>query len=178
MHQKKVGWEIIFSERRFAGSEACKPQWDFKDGALKPLFYVVLRLNWALIVQLNYHIKASVKLVTFIMENQIIQWQGVYFFTNTVLQKSQKHTVVMKNTIGKKIHTLVKENTPRCHKIRQECDFTQQVAFYYISLCFFPHCRANIGREVRLMLPNTYQEIYDTYTCLNFSKTCQNECLY
>jgi len=45
-------------------------------------------------------------------ENQIIPWQGVYFFTNTVLQKSQQHTVVMKNminTIGKKIHTLVKE---------------------------------------------------------------------
>ena len=28
------------------------------------------------------------------------------------------------------------------------------------------------------MLPNTYQEIYDTQTCLNFSKTCQNVCLY
>ena len=60
--------------------------------------------------------KASVKLIEFVRENQIIPWQGVYFFTNTVLQKSQKHTVVMKNminTIGKKIHmyTLVKENT-------------------------------------------------------------------
>ena len=61
--------------------------------------------------------------MTFVRENQIIPWQGVYFFTNTVLQKSQKHTstVVMKNminTIGKKIHTLVKENTPRHHKKR------------------------------------------------------------
>ena len=28
------------------------------------------------------------------------------------------------NTIGKKIHTLVKENTPCCHKIRQESGFT------------------------------------------------------
>ena len=28
------------------------------------------------------------------------------------------------------------------------------------------------------MLSNTYQEIYDTHTCLNFSKTCQNVCLY
>ena len=66
--------------------------------------------------------------MTFVRENQIIPWQGVYFFTNTVLQKSYKHTVVMKtmiNTIGKKIHTLVKENTPLCHKIRQECGFTQ-----------------------------------------------------
>ena len=68
---------------------------------------------------------------------------------------------------------MVKENTPRCHKIRQECGFTQKVTFFYISLCFLPHCCVNIGREVRLMLPNTYQEIYDTPTCLYFSKICQ-----
>ena len=109
--------------------------------------------------------------MTFVRENQIIHWQGVYFFTNTVLQKSQKHTVVMKNminTIGKKIHTLVKENTPRRHKIRREWGFTQKFTFFCISLCFLPYCCANIGREVRLMLPNAYQEIYDTHTCLNF----------
>ena len=80
----------------------------------------------------------------------------------------------MTNTIGKKTHTLVKENTPRYHKIRQECglNFTQKVAFFCISLCFLPRCCANIGREVRLMLPNTYQEIFDTHTCLkkNMSK--------
>ena len=28
--------------------------------------------------------KASVKLIEFVRENQIIPWQGVYFFTNTV----------------------------------------------------------------------------------------------
>ena len=86
----------------------------------------------------------------------------------------------MINTIGKKIHTLVKENTPRCHKIRQECGFTEKVAFFYISLCFLPHCSANIGREVRLMLPNTYQEKNDPHmhSSHNFSKTCQNVCLY
>jgi len=44
----------------------------------------------------------------------------------------------MTNTIGKKTHTLVKENTPRYHKIRQECGFTQKVAFFCISLCFLP----------------------------------------
>jgi len=73
--------------------------------------------------------------MTFDRENQIIPWQGVYFFTNTVLQKSQKHTVVMKNminTIGKKIHTLVKENTPHCYKIRRLCGFTQKVTFFSI----------------------------------------------
>jgi len=31
---------------------------------------------------------------------------------------------VLINTIGKKIHTLVKENTPCWNKIRQESDFT------------------------------------------------------
>ena len=72
--------------------------------------------------------------------------------------------------IGKIIHTLIKENTPHCHKIRQECGFTQKVAFFYISLCFLPHCCANIGREVRLMLPNTYQEIFDTIYALIFEK--------
>ena len=85
----------------------------------------------------------------------------------------------MINNIGKKIHTLVKENTPRCHKIRQECicGVTQKVAFFYISLCFLPHCCANTCMEVRLMLPNTYQEICDTHTCLNFSKTYRSRAL-
>ena len=46
--------------------------------------------------------------------------------------------------------TLVKQNTPHCHKIRQECGFTQKVTFFYISLqlCFLPHCCANIGRRL------------------------------
>ena len=56
-------------------------------------------------------------------EKQIIPWQGarVYFFTNTVLQNHRNiYAVVMTNMIniiGKKMHTLVKENTPCCHKI-------------------------------------------------------------
>ena len=28
------------------------------------------------------------------------------------------------------------------------------------------------------VVPNTYQKINDTHTCLNFSETCQNVCLY
>ena len=76
----------------------------------------------------------------------------------------------MINTIGKIIHTLLKENTPRRHKIRRECSFTQKFTIFYrsLQLCFLPHCCANIGTEVRLMLPNTYQEIFDTHICLNF----------
>ena len=75
---------------------------------------------------------------------------------------------VLINTIGKKINTLVNENTPCCHKIRQEYGFTQKAAFFSIPLCFLPHCHANIGRQVRLIPSNTYQEIYDTHTHLNF----------
>ena len=82
------------------------------------------------------------------------------------------------NTIGKKIHvhTLVKENTctPLCHKIRQECGFTQKGRLLLHIIVFSTQCCVNIAREVRLMLPNIYQEIYDTYTCLNFSKTYHN----
>ena len=41
------------------------------------------------------------------------------------------------NTIGKKIHTLGKENTPCCHKIRQECGFTQRPHFSLYYCVFF-----------------------------------------
>ena len=86
----------------------------------------------------------------------------------------EKHMI---NTMVKKMHTLVKKNTPSCHKIGQQCGFTQNASFFSVVLCFHPHCQANIGRQVRLIPPNTYQEIYDTHTCLNFWKTCQNVCL-
>ena len=43
--QKKVGWEVIFSEIRFAGSGPRKPRWEFKGSALELFFHVVLRLN-------------------------------------------------------------------------------------------------------------------------------------
>ena len=52
---------------------------------------------------------------------------------------------VLINTIGKKIHTLVKKNTPSCHKIGQECGFTQNASLFSVLLCFHPHCQANIG---------------------------------
>ena len=85
---------------------------------------------------------------------------------------------VLINTIGKKIHTLVKENTPCCHKIRQECGFTQKAAFFSISLCFLPHCHANIDRQVRLITPNTYQEIYDTHTYALIFEKYVKMCVY
>ena len=82
---------------------------------------------------------------------------------------------VLINTIGKKIHTLVKENTPCCHKRRQECSFTQKTSIFSVLLCFLPHCQAHIGRQVRLIPPNTYQEtpIY----ALIFEKTYVKMCV-
>ena len=50
MQQKKVGWEVIFSELGFAGSGARKSRWEFEGSALEPFFHVFLRLNQALIV--------------------------------------------------------------------------------------------------------------------------------
>ena len=43
---------------------------------------------------------------------------------------------VLINTIGKKIHTLVKKNTPSCLKIGQECGFSQN-AFFSLYYCVF-----------------------------------------
>ena len=81
--------------------------------------------------------------MTFVRENQIIPWQGVYFFTNSALfyKIIETYTVVMKNminTIGKKIHTLVKENTPRRHKIRQEWVSLKSSHFSSYHCVFFP----------------------------------------
>ena len=48
MQQKKVGWEVIFSELGFAGSGAHKPWREFEGSALEMFFHVVLRLNGVL----------------------------------------------------------------------------------------------------------------------------------
>ena len=50
MQQKKVGWEVIFSELGLAGSRACKPRREFEGSAPEPFFHVFLRLNGASIV--------------------------------------------------------------------------------------------------------------------------------
>ena len=42
---KKVGWEVIFPEYGFAGSQALTPLQMFEGSALEPFFHVVLRLN-------------------------------------------------------------------------------------------------------------------------------------
>ena len=120
----------------------------------------------------KYHIKASVTIMAFGRGNQIIPWQGVYVFTNTVLQNDRNIYCCDENmintNIGKENTHFGKINTPGlgCHKIRQKWWFTQKVAFLYISLCFLPHCCANIGRKVRIMFPNTYQQIYIQHTFL------------
>ena len=63
---------------------------------------------------------------------------------------------------------------PCLHKIRLECGFIQKAAFFSVLLCFLPHCHANIGRQVRLITPNTYlgQEKYDTLIFEKHIKMC------
>ena len=64
------------------------------------------------------------------------------------------------NTIGKKIHTLVKENTPCCHKITQECGFTQKAAFslYYCDF-FLTVMQILVGRLDSYLLTQTKKYI-------------------
>ena len=50
VQQKKVAWEVIFSELGFAGSGARKPRREFEGSALEPFFHVFLRLSRVLIV--------------------------------------------------------------------------------------------------------------------------------
>ena len=50
IQQKKVGWEVIFSELGLSGSGARKPRREFEGSALEPFFHVFLRLNGASIV--------------------------------------------------------------------------------------------------------------------------------
>ena len=70
----------------------------------------------------------------------------------------------MINTIGKKMHTLVKENTPLCHKIRQKCGFTQKGCILLHIIVFSSPLLCEYWQGVKLMLPYTYQEINDTHT--------------
>ena len=63
---------------------------------------------------------------------------------------------VLINTIGKKIHTLVKENTPCCHKISQKCGFTQKAAFSLYYCVFFPTVmQILVGRLDSYLLTHT-----------------------
>ena len=50
VQQKKVGWEVIFSEFGFAVSRAHKPGQEFEGSALKLFFHVFLKLSRALIL--------------------------------------------------------------------------------------------------------------------------------
>ena len=50
VQQKKVAWEVIFSELGFAGSGVRKPRREFEGSALEPFFHVFLSLNGDFIV--------------------------------------------------------------------------------------------------------------------------------
>ena len=82
---------------------------------------------------------------------------------------------VLINTIGKKIHTLVKENTPCCHKIRQECGFTQKTSFFSVLLCFFPTVmQILVGRLDSYLLTHTkkYMTPIHALICEKHVKKC------
>ena len=76
----------------------------------------------------------------------------------------ETYTVVMKNTINtisKKIHTLLKENTPCCHNYKIGTNVVSLKRLHFSTYhCVFLPAVANIGREVRLMLPNTFGELH------------------
>ena len=83
--QKQVGWEVIFSELGFAesgghGSSRAAPSTFFAacseaSGGFNCVSKVLLKSQCKKI----WHLEG---------ENQTTPWQGVHFFTNTVLQKS------------------------------------------------------------------------------------------
>ena len=85
--KKRLAGRSFFQNSGSKGPGRVSPGGSFRAVPLSR-FFMFFCLNGVFIVQLNYHIKASVKLIEFVRENQIIPWQGVYFFTNTVLQKS------------------------------------------------------------------------------------------
>ena len=93
MQQKKVGWEVIFSEFElgFAGSGVRKPRREFEGSALEPFFHVVLRPYGALIVRFKYHIKASVTIMAF-GKGKIKSYLGkVCIFLPTLFYKKHRN---------------------------------------------------------------------------------------
>ena len=67
---------------------------------------------------------------------------------------------VLINTIGKKIHTLVKENTPGCHKKKAEMWFHSKgrIFLYVIVHVFFPTVmHILVGRLDSNLLTHTKQ---------------------
>ena len=65
-----------------------KPVYRFREAIFYCVHALICENYVKMCVYSSHMLKASVKLVTFDKENQIIPWQGVYFFTDTVLQKS------------------------------------------------------------------------------------------
>ena len=144
MQQKKLAGRSFFSKLGLAGSGPRKPRQEFEGSALEPFFHVVLRLNgFNCVVKVphksqcnNYGIWQG-KIKSYLGKVCIFFPTLVCFYLHCFTKnietqfsdgKHDKHWPLVKT------HTLVKENTPRYHKIRQECGFTQilKVAFFCI----------------------------------------------
>ena len=82
MQQKKVGYKVIFFKTRARRVRGAYAPAGVRGQRPRAVFLCCFEAQWALIVYLKYHIKASVTIMAFSRENQIIPrpWQGVYFF--------------------------------------------------------------------------------------------------
>ena len=70
------------------------------------------------------------------MQQKKVGWEVI--FSELGFAKIIETMKVLINTIGKKIHTLVKKNTPCGHKIRQEHGLTRRPHFSLYYCVFFP----------------------------------------
>ena len=120
--------------------------------------------------------------MTFVRENQIIPWQGVYFFTNTVLQNHRNMYCCDENHdkhhIGKKIHTLLKANTQRCHKTRQEYGLKRLYFSTYHSVFFPTVMRSLVGRFDSCFLTNTKKDMTPIHSLISQKYVNIYMCLY
>ena len=111
--KKKVGWEVIFSELGFAGSGARKPRWEFEGSALEPFFHVFLSLNGVFYCVVKLPHKSQCKTYRICQGKSNHTLARCVFFYQHCFTKiieayccEEKHMI---NTIGKKMHTLVKK---------------------------------------------------------------------
>ena len=91
---------------------------------------------------------------------------------------------VLINTIGKKIHTLVKENTPCCHKILKKAGMWFHSKRPHFSLCycvFFPTVmQILVGRLDSYLLTHTkkYMTLKNMSKCVFMQDMLKSRCKF
>ena len=88
---------------------------------------------------MKYHIKASVTIMAF-GRGKSNHTLARCIFLPTLFYKKHRNIMFWWKTwqtpLVKNTHTLVKENTPCYHKIRQKCGFAQKIAFFLYIIVF------------------------------------------